>query len=219
MRTSTAYFAGAGTVVAAIAAGLGGGLLIANMVSPATPKQGTESTHLERRMASAPVQATTGPTEPVPYLGAPQPVASAVVAAAPTQAPAQTEPAKPTEPANSNSAASSADAARMTVPAAAQAGAPAAPPSTSAAAAEEPTAKSREAEARRDADVKRTVDKRKFERRPQWAEKRRNPRSLDQELQAVEQSVREDTEPRRDRVFAAEPVRGEMPVIRLFGSD
>ena len=34
MRTSTAYFAGAGTVVAAIVAGLGGGLLFANIVHP-----------------------------------------------------------------------------------------------------------------------------------------------------------------------------------------
>ena len=32
MRTSMAYFAGAGTVIVAIVAGLGGGLVIANMV-------------------------------------------------------------------------------------------------------------------------------------------------------------------------------------------
>jgi hypothetical protein len=34
MRSSVAYFAGVGTVVGAIAAGLGGGLVIANIVSP-----------------------------------------------------------------------------------------------------------------------------------------------------------------------------------------
>ena len=34
MRASTAYFAGAGTVMAAIVGGIGGGLLFADMVSP-----------------------------------------------------------------------------------------------------------------------------------------------------------------------------------------
>jgi hypothetical protein len=38
MRSSMAYFAGVGTVVVAIATGLGGGLLIANIVSPHSPK-------------------------------------------------------------------------------------------------------------------------------------------------------------------------------------
>ena len=39
MRTSTAYFAGAGTVAAAIVLGLGGGLLFSNIVSmPRTNK-------------------------------------------------------------------------------------------------------------------------------------------------------------------------------------
>ena len=54
MRASTAYFAGAGTVIAAIAAGVGGGLLIADMVSPKTPK--TELSRLERRMSPEPIQ-------------------------------------------------------------------------------------------------------------------------------------------------------------------
>jgi hypothetical protein len=52
MRSATAYFAGAGTVIAAITAGLGGGLLISNIVSPQQPKQGSsEVTRLERRMS------------------------------------------------------------------------------------------------------------------------------------------------------------------------
>jgi hypothetical protein len=41
MRASTAYFAGAGTVVMAIVAGVSGGLLIADIISPKSPKQGT----------------------------------------------------------------------------------------------------------------------------------------------------------------------------------
>jgi hypothetical protein len=51
MRTSTAYFAGVGTVAVAIAAGLGGGLLFANIVAPHEPKYAAEPTKLEQRMA------------------------------------------------------------------------------------------------------------------------------------------------------------------------
>lgn len=80
MRTSMAYFAGVGTVVVAIAAGLGGGLVIANVVSPHSPK--AEMTKLERRMSP----------EPVPYLAATQPPsAGPAVAATPMQA-EQTQP-------------------------------------------------------------------------------------------------------------------------------
>jgi hypothetical protein len=46
MRTTTAYFAGVGTVAVAIAAGLGGGLLFANMVAPHQPKYAAEPTKL-----------------------------------------------------------------------------------------------------------------------------------------------------------------------------
>ena len=93
MRASTAYFAGAGTVVAAIVAGVGGGLVIADMINPKPAKQGIEMTRLERRMSPEPIPAAPGPSEPVQYLAAPQPSAPAVAAA-----PAQTPP--PTETAN-----------------------------------------------------------------------------------------------------------------------
>ena len=49
MRTTTAFFAGAGTIAVALAAGLGGGLLISNIVSPHAPKQGAELSKVERR--------------------------------------------------------------------------------------------------------------------------------------------------------------------------
>ena len=39
MRAAMAYFAGAGTVIAAIGIGLGGGLTIANVLSPHQEKQ------------------------------------------------------------------------------------------------------------------------------------------------------------------------------------
>jgi hypothetical protein len=69
----------------------------------------------------------------------------------------------------------------------------------------------------RDVDVRREArraaeDKRKAERRQQWAERRR-PRQ-DQELRDVEAKVREETEP--GRRFATERVRLDTPRIQLF---
>src|SRR6267378_3051553 len=91
MRASMAYFAGAGTVIAAIVGGVGGGLLIADMISPKSPK-GTEMSRLERRMSAEPIQVTTKPSEPVPYLVAPQqPPAGAAAAVLPVPSQPQTE--------------------------------------------------------------------------------------------------------------------------------
>ena len=197
MRASTAYFAGAGTVVAAIVAGIGGGLLFANMLSPKAPKQGMEQTRLERRMSPQPIQASDAAAQPVPYLAASQPPAPGVAAAA---APAQ-----------------AADTS-----AAPQKEAPATPAAAATPVMRESTAASDDAMARaRDADLKRMVEKRRIERRQQWTERRRRqPRQeqrQDQELRAVEEKVREETEPRRE--FTADPVRIEVPQIRLFGPE
>src|SRR4030088_89983 len=205
MRASTAYFAGAGTVVMAIVAGVGGGLLIADIVSPKSPKQGTEMTRLERRMSPEPIQAAPGPSEPVQYLAAPQLSApGAAAAAAPPQAQAGHS--------------QSAGAQPPPTAAAAQPEALAPQPATPAAqpVAHEQTAAPENALAKaRDAEMKRAVEKRKLERRQQWAEKRRQRQQ--QELRAVEERVREETGP--TQVFAAEPVRIEMPRIRLFGQE
>jgi hypothetical protein len=206
MRALTAYFAGAGTVVIAIVAGLGGGLVIADMIHPKSAKQGTEMTRLERHMSSEPVQAKPGPSEPVQYLATPQ--LSAPVAAV-AAAPAQPQ----TETGNSQSARAQPAETAAAVQPAAPAPQPATPavqpvtPQQAAAPNEDAVAKARDAEA------KRAVEKRKLERRQQWAERRRQRQQ--QELRAVE--IREDTEPRQ--VFAAEPVRTEMPLIRLFGPE
>jgi hypothetical protein len=92
MRSATAYFAGAGTVIAAITAGLGGGLLISNIVSPQQPKQGSsEVTRLERRMSPGPIPAN-GKLEPVPYLAASQ------ISAAIAETPAPQRQPKPSLP-------------------------------------------------------------------------------------------------------------------------
>jgi hypothetical protein len=219
MRASMAYFAGAGTVIAAIVGGVGGGLLIADMISPKSPKQAAELTRLERRMSPEPIQAAAGPSEPVPYLTAPQPAAPSVAAAAvpaPTQPKTQADNSVSTPAPPVDTAAASKAAVSAAQPAA---------PTTQAAAHEQTatqqtaapqTANSDEAFAKpRDADVKRTTERRRVDRRQQWTEKRRYQQRQDQELRAVEDRIREETEPRRE--FAVEPVRIETPRIRLFG--
>src|SRR6476469_5672542 len=88
MRVATAYFIGAGTVVVAIAAGLGGGLLLGNIMSPQQPKYpSSEVTRLEQRASQQPIQAMNGASQPVPHLPSPQ----AAVAAPPSQ-PQQAQP-------------------------------------------------------------------------------------------------------------------------------
>jgi len=214
MRASMAYFAGAGTVIAAIVGGVGGGLLIADMISPKSPKQAAELTRLERRMSPEPIQAAAGPSEPVPYLVAPQPSApnpAPAAASAPTQAKTQADNSASTAAPPVDTAAGSKAAVSPAQPAA---------PTTQAAVREQTatqTATAEEASKPRDADVRRTTERRRVDRRQQWAEKRRYQQRQDQELRAVEDRVREETEPRRE--FAVEPVRIETPRIRLFGSE
>ena len=181
MRVSTAYFAGAGTVIAAIAVGLGGGLLIGDIMSPKTSGQGTEMTRLERHLSSQPIQAANRPPEPVPYLATPQPSASGTTLAA---APAQPgRPALRAAPPEADAAAAKPVEAAPPQPQAAQ---PVA--REQAAAPEDATAKAR------DNEVKRVEDRRKAERRQQWAERRRRPQRPEQELRAVEERVRQDSE-------------------------
>jgi hypothetical protein len=213
MRTSMAYFAGAGTVITAIVAGVGGGLLMANMVSPKTAKQGTEMSVLERRMSHEPIKAAAGPSEPVP-VAAPQPsVLAAAVATAPPQAQTGTANAStPAQPADTSQTQAATPTSQAETPAP-QPAAPAAQPVVreQAAAPDDGLAKARGGEARR------AEGNRRFERRQQWTERRRYKPRQQQELIAVEEKVREDTEPRR--AFVAEPARTELPRIHLFGPD
>jgi hypothetical protein len=231
VRTFTAYFAGAGTVVAAVVAGLGGGLLMANMVNPHSPK--TEMTKLEQRMSSKPIPVVNAPSEPVSYLAATQPAASGpitvatpaekqqsseAVSAAPTRTqPAEAPAPQPAAPVT-QATASVTQAATSEQAKAPEIKAPEikAPETRTT---EDAFAKTRGADVMRDADVrreaKRIEEKRKTERRQQWTERRRNLRRQDQELRDVEQKVREETEP----AFAAQPVRMETPRMRLFDNE
>src|SRR3954467_2399095 len=213
MRTSMAYFAGVGTVIVAVGAGLGGGYLAANISNP--PTQAVSK--LERRMSAEPITVSAAPAEPV----------SRVVATNPASAPAQEQPqplpqprgpphpppqpqrGAATPPAN---AAPSTHNVRAEEKAATEdktapnvaAARPVQPlqPVKSAEQTEEKVAAPRDAFARgRDADVKRAdAEKRRAERRQRWADKRRVQPPREQELEAVEESVREVTEPRRIRI-------------------
>ena len=229
MRISTAYFAGVGTVVVAVAAGLGGGYLAANIANPPPVVS-----KLERRMSAEPISVAVAPSQSAPR----------AVVTGPTSAPAQEQlqPQPQTEAAApAGNAAPPANNIRVeekpannvaAVPPVQGQGQPqTAKPNEQKSVEQtgEKAAPPRDAFARaRDADVKRAdAEKRRAERRQLWAERRRVQQPREQELEAVEARVREVTEPRRIRIreeggpgeMFAERERADMPRIRLFDLD
>ena len=229
MRTSTAYFAGMGTVILAVSAGLGGGYLAANITNP--PSQAVSK--LERRMAAEPIAVATAPAEPQ--------VAGVNRAAAPAQEqtpqqtaqPLQTQPAPDPQPQPHTEAATpsagpdrgenkpaSAEKPGDSV-AVAQSPKSSPPSSKPVEQADEKASAPRDAFATaRDSDVKRaTAKQRRAERRQRLTDKRRaRQRERERELEAVTARVREETEPKR-QFFAGEPMASETPRIRLFDQD
>jgi hypothetical protein len=207
MRTSVAFFTGAGTVVVAIAAGLGGGLLIADIVSPHASKQ--EMTKLERRMSPEPIPVSRAPSEPVQYLAGTQAVANPNAAA-----PAQNQQPTPSAQTTTDASSANNNAANAQPPPASR---------EQAKAPEDAFAKVRDADVAkaRDVDVRETRraerERRRAERRQQWAERYRHVQRQDDELRDVELKIREETEP--TQAFRAEPNRIEIPRIKLFGDD
>jgi hypothetical protein len=223
MRSSTAYFAGAGTVLGAIVVGLGGGYLFFSIVSPHPEKHGSsEVSRLERRMSSEPIQANNkGVPEPVPYLDKPQ-ISAAIAdppaqpapppqqqtiqpqAAQPQPPQAQPQQAPPQQaqpqPATTQQASTQPAAAAPPAPPAAPAAAPPVAAADQKSAADDSWARARDADVRRDP---RREERRKAERerRQQWTERRkwRQRDDDDGELREVERKVREETEPRRIR--------------------
>lgn len=76
MPTSTAFFAGVGTVVVAIIAGIGGGLFVGKITSPPRPTQGAK---LEQRVSSrviAPATASSQPQDILKHPDVPQQVSA-----------------------------------------------------------------------------------------------------------------------------------------------
>lgn len=66
MRASTAFLFGIGTVGLALFGGLGGGLLVGNMMSPPPPKQAAEAGQIEPQTALQPMR----PSNALPYMAA-----------------------------------------------------------------------------------------------------------------------------------------------------
>jgi hypothetical protein len=232
MQISTAYFAGVGTVIVAVAAGLGGGYFAANLANtpPAVSK-------LERRMSAEPISVAAAPVQPTASQATASP-AAASTAAAPSPLQTQSQPQaeavaasdKPV-PATSAAVAEEKPAMNATV---AQPVQPAPQPARSAEQkpveqTSEKAAAPREAYAKaRESDVKRAeAERRRAERRQAWAERRHGQQPREQDLDAVEERVREITEPRRIRIreesesreVFAEPAERDSPRIRLFGQD
>ncbi|MBW7965669.1 hypothetical protein [Bradyrhizobium sp. BR 10261] len=224
MRASTAYFVGAGSIVAAIAIGLGGGIVAGNIMNPIAPKHGPDTSKVAQRTeANAPVM-KNAPSERVQYLTGSQVFGTMV--AAPAQAEAKPD-AKPEAPANEAKAEPPAPPRAQT--AAAEPPKPAPSPSPQGTkpaeqqASTEPAPSPENAYAKaRDSDVKRAAsERRRVERRERWAERRRyeqrDARGMRDQTNwdDVARSVREDSEARD---FAGRP-RSGFPQIRLFGDD
>jgi hypothetical protein len=211
-----------GTVIVAVAAGLGGGYLAANVVN-----QPSGVSKLERRMSAEPIHVATAPAEPVPNVVTTNPAPAPALQQPQPQTDAAAPPATAAPSTNTTRAEEKAASEEKTANNVAAAR-PTQLPLQSVKSVEQ-TAAPRDALARaRDVDVKRAdAEKRRAERRQRWADKRRVQPSREQELEAVEESVREVTEPRRIRIrqesepreMFAEPVRGETSRIRLFDQD
>ncbi|MCA1380331.1 hypothetical protein [Bradyrhizobium sp. BRP23] len=223
MRASTAYFVGAGTIVAAIAIGLGGGIVAGNIMNPVASKQGPDTSKMAQRAASPTPVSTNAPSERVNYLTGSQ--AFGAMIAAPAQAEAKSEPAKPDTP---TTQANVAPAPQLSQAAAVEPPKPAAAPQAARPAEQqastEPSSLPNNAYAKaRDSDVKRAAsERRRAERRERWAERRyyyesREPRGLRDrtDWDDVARNIREDSDARD---YAGRS-RSGFPQIRLFGPD
>ena len=240
MRASTAYFVGAGTIVAAIAIGLGGGIVAGNIMHPVSPKQGPDTSKIAQRTDAKPAT-TDAPSERLQYLTGSQ--AFGAMVAAPAQAEAKSD-AKAEPKSEAKPEAKSEAVKPDTQTTQANAEQPAQQPSQAAAveppkpppasppqvakpaerqASTEPSSSSDNAYAKaRDSDVKRaTSERRRTERRERWAERRhydfREPRGMRDrtDWDDVARNIREDADARE---VPSRP-RGGFPQIRLFGDD
>jgi len=225
MRAATAYFVGAGTIIAAIAIGLGGGIVAGNIMNPVAPKQGPNTGKMTQRTEASTPASANAPSERVNYLTGSQ--AFGAMIAVPAQAEAKPEAAKAdtqTTPANAGPPPpQSSQGAAVEPSKPAPASSPQAAKPAEQQAATEPSSPSNNAYAKaRDSDMKRAAsERRRAERRERWAERRhyefREPRGMRDrtDWDDVARNIREDSDARD---FASRP-RGGFPQIRLFGPD
>ena len=225
MRASTAYFVGAGSIVAAIAIGLGGGIVAGNIMHPIAPKQGPDTGKMAQRAEAATPATTSAPSERVQYLTGSQSFGTVIAAPAEAQSEAKPE-TKPdvqsTQPSAEPAASPPPQAtAAVEPPKPGPASAPQATKPVEQQVSTEPTSSPDNAYAKaRDSDVKRAAsERRRAERHERWAERRRyDPRDArggrDQtDWDDVARNVRADSDPRE--VVVRRPRGG----FSLFGPD
>jgi hypothetical protein len=154
MRVPMVFFAGAGTVLVAIAVGLSGGLIVANVLSPHAPKP--QMNLLERRASDDAARALNTQL-PVPYLAATTTAATMAAGAAPRMPPAEGTTAGDRDAQQGDTV-----AAKAAVPSAKQ---------EPASAPEDASANAKAGEA----DLKRLSDsRRKAERRQPWTDRQQS---------------------------------------------
>lgn len=174
MRASTAYFVGAGSIVAAIAIGLGGGIVAGNIMNPVAPKQGPDTSKMAQRAEAASPATTSAPSERVRYLTGSQ--SFGAVIAAPAQAQGEAKP-------DAQATQASAEPAAPPPPQTTAAVEPPKPGLASPPQATKPVEQRASTESAsspdnayakaRDSDVKRAAsERRRAERRERWAERR-----------------------------------------------
>jgi hypothetical protein len=233
MRASMAYFAGVGTVVVAIAAGLGGGVILANVMNPNPSHQ--QTSRLEQRTSPQPQAASNEPDQaqqqsqaPVPYVAANQTAATPAVPE--KNQPQPQTPVKPVQAGNSPPKAVTATPAPQPVA------------HEETAATDDAKDTNKDVTKTRDADSKRQADQRKNDRQRQWADRRkrdqqqRDQQQRDQDLRDAQARMQDDDGPRdvvvrrddrrnwrddRDarQDYVPPPTRFGAPAFGLFGSD
>ncbi|MDI3560724.1 hypothetical protein [Bradyrhizobium sp. Arg816] len=223
MRASTAYFVGAGTIVAAIAIGLGGGIVAGNIMNPVATKQGPDTSKMAQRAEAVKPATTDAPSERLQYLTGSQ--AFGAMVAAPAQAEAKS--AKPDTQASQANTEPPAPQPSQAAAAEPPKPAPASPPQVAKpaerqASTEPPSSPDNAYAKARDSDVKRAAsERRRMERRERWAERRhydpREPRGMRDrtDWDDVARNIREDSDARD---VTSRP-RSGVPQIRLFGPD
>ena len=217
MRAATAYFAGVGTVAVAIAAGLGGGLLLGDIMSPQQAKYpSSEVTRLEQRSPQQPIQAANGAAQPVRYMAATQATSTVAEQPAPSSQPPQAPQQQQAQPllqqASTQPAEPPKQPERSTSAQPVSAAVPPADRTMTRPSPEESFARARDADVKNEA--RRAEDRRRAERRQHWADKRKWRQRQDDDLRDVEAAVREDTETRSPgrseprTLFGREPAFG-----------
>jgi len=175
MRASTAYFVGAGSIVAAIVIGLGGGIVAGNIMHPIAPKQGPDTGKMAQRAEAVAPATTSAPSERLQYLTGSQ--SFGVMIAAPAQAQSETKPDVQAIQASAEPAAPPPPQTTAAVepPKPGPASVPQATKPVEQQASTEPASSPDNAYAKaKESDVKRAAsERRRAERHERWTERRR----------------------------------------------